>query len=68
MTITVTVNGERVEVSEACTLDALMQRLGERPDAQATAVNGEFVPRGQRAERRLRDGDAVSCFKPIVGG
>ncbi|MBA4109939.1 MAG: thiamine biosynthesis protein ThiS [Leptothrix sp. (in: Bacteria)] len=36
--------------------------------ALATAVNGEFVPRSERAQHALHDGDAVLCFTAITGG
>jgi thiamine biosynthesis protein ThiS len=34
----------------------------------ASAVNADFVPRGQRADTRLQPGDAVTLFQAIVGG
>jgi len=34
----------------------------------ATALNGEFVPRTERAARVLRNGDKVTCFQAITGG
>lgn len=34
----------------------------------ATAVNGEFVSRHQRATHLLRHGDTLLCFAPITGG
>ena len=65
---TVTVNGTPHAVRDDTTLDALLKRLGQPADGVATAVNGEFVPRAQRADRRLGAGDAITCFAPIVGG
>ena len=45
------------------------QHDGElNPHSVATAVNGEFVPRTQRARHPLHDGDTVLCFSPITGG
>ena len=49
-------------------LAQLLPRLGKQAEQVATAVNGEFVPRGARAEHPLQDGDAVLCFSPITGG
>lgn len=37
-------------------------------DTIATAVNGEFVARGARADHALHDGDTVLCFSAITGG
>jgi sulfur carrier protein len=64
----VTVNGEPHELPEGSTLEALLRALDLPQEAQATAVNGEFVPRASRAAQALRDRDAVTCFQPIVGG
>jgi sulfur carrier protein len=68
MTYRITVNGEKRQVEETTTLADLVEALGQSPAALATAVNGEFVPRGERASVRLRDGDAVFTFQPITGG
>jgi len=51
---------------EALTL--LLPKLGQPAEQVATAVNGEFVPRGARTAHVLRDGDTVLCFSPITGG
>lgn len=68
MTRTVTVNGEVRSVADDATLADLVAALGQPPQALATAVNGEFVPRSARASVQLRDGDAVFTFQPITGG
>ena len=64
----VLVNGQVHTLSAARTLAELIGELGHAPDSVATALNGEFVARGQRAERVLRDGDRVTCFQAITGG
>jgi sulfur carrier protein len=64
----ITVNGEPRSVAEATTLADLVAALGQAPTALATAVNGEFVPRAERAGVQLREGDAVFTFQPITGG
>ena len=63
-----TVNGEPRSVDDSTTLADLVAALGQPPAALATAVNGEFVPRSERAAVRLREGDAVFTFQPITGG
>ena len=68
MTKQITVNGEPRSVDDAATLADLVTALGQPPQSLATAVNGEFVPRGAREGLRLRDGDAVFTFQPITGG
>ena len=64
----ITINGEPRAVAEGTTLAELVAALGHAPQALATAVNGEFVPRDARADTPLRDGDAVFTFQPITGG
>jgi len=68
MTLQITVNGEPRSVDERATLADLVAALGQPPQALATAVNGEFVPRTARESRPLREGDAVFTFQPITGG
>ena len=66
--IRITVNGESHTLRENTSLAELLVRLGHMHNSLATAVNGDFVARGARAQRLLLDGDAVTCFQPIVGG
>jgi sulfur carrier protein len=61
-------NGAPHAVPPQTTLAALVQHIGQPADAVATAVNGHFVPRSQRASWHLHAGDQVSCFQAIVGG
>ncbi|MCP5426505.1 MAG: sulfur carrier protein ThiS [Gammaproteobacteria bacterium] len=61
------VNAEDKQV-EAATLAALCHELGYPEQGVATAVNGEFVPRQQRASQVLRDGDSVEILAPMQGG
>jgi sulfur carrier protein len=68
MTLHITVNGEPRSIDATTTLADLVAALGEPPASLATAVNGDFVPRGARATVQLRDGDAVFTFQPITGG
>ena len=68
MSLQVTVNGEPRILEESATLADLVTALGQAPQALATAVNGEFVPRSARGALQLRDGDAVFTFQPIQGG
>ncbi len=64
----ITLTGEPRKVEEATTLADLVAALGQPPASLATAVNGEFVPRSERATVQLREGDAVFTFQPITGG
>jgi sulfur carrier protein len=65
---TVTLNGEPREIGSGATLADLIATVAEQPQALATAVNGEFVPRDARPQLQLRDGDAVFTFQAITGG
>jgi sulfur carrier protein len=66
-TITITVNGTP-ESTSARTLQAWVDARGVLPAALATAVNGNFVPRSQRAQQPLAEGDTILTFQPIEGG
>ena len=66
-TITVVVNGTP-ERTIARTLQAWVEASGVLPAALATAVNGQFVPRSQRAQQPLGEGDTILTFQPIEGG
>jgi sulfur carrier protein len=50
----------------ASLLDAIHQ-VGIQPPF-AAAVNLEFVPRGQYAQRLLVNGDQIELIAPITGG
>lgn len=64
----VTLNGEALKLPSGATLADLIASLAAQPQALATAVNGEFVPRDARGQLPLREGDAVFTFQPITGG
>jgi sulfur carrier protein len=67
-TITLMLDGQPHRMASGGTLAALVESLGHAPNQVSTAVNGNFVARGQRAEHVLQNGDAVLLFQPIVGG
>ncbi|KQQ91111.1 sulfur carrier protein ThiS [Aureimonas sp. Leaf324] len=60
-------NGEPSETA-ARDLDALLAELDVRPEAVATALNREFVPRGARGSATIAEGDAVEILSPMKGG
>ncbi len=63
----ITLNG----VSEDCaaaTLAELLQSLDLANAAIATALNGSFIRRDQRAATPLHEGDAVEIVAPMQGG
>lgn len=66
--ILITVNGESQSVPAQTSLAAVIANAQLAAEAVATAVNGEFVPRNDRATRELLAGDAVFTFQAITGG
>lgn len=52
----------------ATTLHEWVRAQGATPESLATALNGQFVPRSQRASTLLRAGDHILTFQPITGG
>ena len=61
------VNGEPHEI-EAASLSEALDALGLADATVATALNGDFVPRGERAGTRLKDGDRIEILAPMKGG
>ena len=66
--IEIRINGEARRLEDGTTLEALIALLGQTPAALATAVNNDFVPRAQRLDYHLQQGDSVTTFQPITGG
>lgn len=66
--ITVQLDGQPQRLPAGTTLADVVAQAGHAPEAVSTAVNGDFVARGARAQRVLAEGDAVLLFQPIVGG
>ncbi|SPH21098.1 Sulfur carrier protein ThiS [Ascidiaceihabitans donghaensis] len=61
------VNGE-TQVTSAATLAALLDALGQGKAKVATSVNEVFVPKQQRTEHSLHDGDRIEIVAPRQGG
>ncbi len=66
-TITLVVNGA-THTTNTRTLAEWVAAQGQLPHAVATALNGQFVPRSQRAQQPLAEGDTILTFQPIEGG
>lgn len=64
---TILVNGEPTE-TQVRTLADLVAGRGLAENQVATALNGEFVPKGARAATLLREGDKVEIVAPRQGG
>jgi sulfur carrier protein len=63
-----TFNDLALPCPDGLTLAALLTAQGVQPERVATAVNGAFVPRDQRAATLLKPHDTVLTFQAIVGG
>lgn len=61
------VNGV-LQDSEAATLADLLQSLDLAKSAVATALNGSFIRRNDRASTQLREGDSIEIVAPMQGG
>lgn len=61
------VNGKTLEVV-ATTLAALLNELDYDERHVATALNRDFVRKTQRAQTRIKEGDAVEIVSPRQGG
>ncbi len=66
--IEIRLNKEVRQLEDDTTLAGLIASLGQTPAALVTAVNGDFVARGQRQTYALQQGDTVTTFQPITGG
>ncbi|MEM6932229.1 MAG: sulfur carrier protein ThiS [Pseudomonadota bacterium] len=65
--MTIVLNGIETSV-DATVLDRVISELGYGQARIATAVNGEFVPKGARAATTLAEGDRVEVIAPLQGG
>jgi sulfur carrier protein len=63
----ITLNGNAIEI-DAQTLDQALEQLGYADSVVATALNGTFVPKAQRRETRLDEGDRIEIVAPMQGG
>ena len=63
----ITLNGEARDLTGPTVQDALAE-IGLGAAKVATALNGAFLPTGQRARTALSDGDALEVVAPMQGG
>ena len=67
--MTATINGERRELAERTTLEALLHSLGfDTATGIAVAINARVVRRAAFGEYTLCDGDAVEIIRAVAGG
>jgi sulfur carrier protein len=68
VTVTVTVNGDPLELAAGTTLSELVTRLVPSARGIAAAVDGAVVPRGAWPDTRLADGTVVEVVTAVQGG
>ena len=61
-------NGEPVEVPEPLSLAALVEREKLANAACATEVNKSLIPKRERSQRQLHEGDRVEIVTLVGGG
>lgn len=66
--IALTVNGENRQLAEGTLLADALTQWGYGCGQVAVAINGEFVARGEYANRRLRASDCLDVVAPVQGG
>jgi sulfur carrier protein len=65
---TILVNGESVEIPEACTVGSLLSLLEMGDRRVAVALNREIVPRSSYASVGVAAGDRVEVLEAVGGG
>jgi len=66
--MTLTVNGNPMELPDGLTIDGLLARLGVRREFTAVALNREVTPKASYASTVLVAGDKVEIVRPMGGG
>lgn len=62
-------NRLEVEVAESAAVDAVLAPFSLPAKlTHLVLLNGVFVPPGERARARLKDGDTLAVWPPIAGG
>ena len=61
-------NGEAIERSSPCSLEALLRELKLKAERVATVVNDDVVSSGLRAACQVQEGDRVEILTFAGGG
>ena len=64
----VLVNGKRMELEPAATIELLLAELGLDGPYALVERNGEPVERERYGETALQEGDSVVVARPVAGG
>ena len=62
------VNGEEKELADGLTVQGLLESLDVKAEMVAVEVNLEIIPRDQRGQVSLKEGDEVEIVKFVGGG
>ena len=66
--MTITVNGNPMELPDGLSIEDLLARLKIRREFTAVALNREVAQRSRYAETALHDGDKIEIVHPMGGG
>ncbi|MBW5486205.1 sulfur carrier protein ThiS [Streptomyces bambusae] len=66
--MTVSLNGEPLEIAPGTTLDAVVATLTTAPSGVAAALNETVVPRTRWCVTPVGDGDRVEVLTAVQGG
>ncbi len=66
--VTVTVNGDPLEIAEGLSVRGLIEQLGLTEGPVAVERNGEVVPRAEHASALLEAGDLLEVVHFVGGG
>ncbi|MEO1524603.1 MAG: sulfur carrier protein ThiS [Planctomycetota bacterium] len=66
--ISITVNGETVEIESEMTVETLLETVDVPPNYLAVEVNADVVPRESYGEAMVREGDEVEVVTLVGGG
>ena len=62
------INGKEEDVATPITVAELVEQPGLRADRGAVELNGEIVPRAQRAQTQLKGTDTLEIVTFVQGG
>ncbi len=66
--ITVTLNGNPVELEQPLSIRDLLESVQVPPDYLAVEINAEVVPRAEHPTHLVHDGDVVEVVTLVGGG
>jgi sulfur carrier protein len=66
--ITVFINGAAHQLTQNCSIAAMIEELGYTGKRIALERNGDIVPRSQYAEKTLSEGDKLEIVVAVGGG